>query len=252
LNTKFILPIYLEFGKDGLGALPNMDASARYNLQITVAGGSNTAQATGPYMASGTPPGTLPTMTITVEGLFRSKPPATDMFNNQNSVAPPAVGTTQYWTKQTVSSLINGNNTIQLSRVGNIIRNHLLVFRNSTSSANPRGTAETNDLPSLFEFDWDSGQRYVSNVGLLRYINGYGVYGMDVPAGVIALPDTLDPNHLALTENGADWLPTVGATKFTLRFSPGASVSGGNLTVLTNDIVPASGVLYQAPQLTLG
>lgn len=251
LNCRFTLPIYFEFGQDGLGCLPNMDASARYNVQLTVAGGAGVATASGPFLAGGTAPGTLPTMGITVEAVCRSQPPAVDQYGNRNSVAPPAVGTVQYWTSQTASGLANGANTIQLSRVGNLIRNHILVWRNSSTTANPRAIAETADMPSLFEMDWDSGQRYIANTSTLRFLNGYAGYGLDVPNGVVALPNTGDPDKLFFSEFGGEWLATVGATKLTLRYSPGAAASGGSLTILTNDIVPASAQVYQAPGLEI-
>lgn len=249
MNCKFILPIFLEFGLDGLGALPNMDASARYNLQLTVAGGANTSQVTGPFVVGGTICTTLPTMSITVEILARSQPPASDMFGNMNSTTPPAVGSVQYWTNQTASGLANGANTIQLTRVGNIIRNHILVWRSSSTTLNPRAGAELADMPSLFEFDWDTGQRYVVNASSLRLLNGYNSYGYDLPNGVIVLPNTLDPDFLPVGNLGDEWLGTVGATKFTIRYSPGASASSGSLSILTNDIVPASAQVYSAPQL---
>lgn len=243
---KFILPIFLEFGVDGLGCLPNMDASARYNLQLTVANGG-TASATGPVYTA-TTGSTPPSLAITVETLCRSQPPAGDMFGNMNSVAPPAVGTVQYWTAQTASGLANGANTIQLTRVGNLVRNHIFVFRDTNGT---RATAESGGtVPSLFEMDWDVGQRYVCNTATLRYFNGYASYGYDVPNGVVVLPNTLDPDKLPFGEYGDEWLPTVGATKFTLRFS--STVGSGSMAVLTNDIVPASAQIYQAPQLALG
>lgn len=245
-NFKFILPIWLEFGLDGLGCLPNMDASARYNLQLTVPGAVTTGTATGPVYTAGTFT-TPPTLAITVEVLCRSQPPATDMFGNRNSIAPPAVGTVQYWTAQTASGLANGANTIQLTRVGNLIRNHILIFRNTNST---RATAETTDMPSVFEFDWDVGQRYVANLATMRFFNGYVVYGLDDPNGVITLPNTLDPDKLPFSEFGDEWLGTVGATKLTLRFTAGAA--NGSLTILTNDIVPASPQIYRAPALVLG
>lgn len=252
LNCKFILPIFLEFGVDGLGCLPNMDASARYNLQLTVAGGAGAIN--GPYLATGTAPGTLPTMAITVEILARSQPPSGDMFGNRNSTAPPAVGTVQYWTAQTASGLSTGANTVQLTRVGNLVRSHIFVFRSAglTAAQDQRANAETTDLPSLFEFDWDVGQRFVAQTATLRQLFMYGVAGFDVPNGVIVLPNTLDPDKLFHSEYGDEWLGTVGATKFTLRFSPGGTGTGGNVTILTNDIVPASGQVYQAPQLLVG
>lgn len=256
LNCKFTIPIYFEFGVDGLGCLPNMDASARYNLQITVAGGAGVNGGNpSPYLATGTAPGTLPTMQITVEALCRSQPPASDMFGNRNSSAPPAVGTVQYWSAQTASGLSTGANTIQLTRVGNLIRSHIFVFRSAglaNATQNQRANAETTDMPSLFEFDWDVGQRYIANTSTLRYLNMYGEAGFDVPNGVIALPNTLDPDKVIISEYGDEWLGTVGATKLTLRFSPGGTGTGGTLTVLTNDIVPASGQVYQAPAMLVG
>src|SRR5260221_1852238 len=200
MNCKFVLPIFLEFGLDGLGCLPNMDASARYNLQLTVAGGANVSAVTGPYVTGGTICTTLPTMSLTIEVLARSQPPAQDMFGNMNSIAPPAVGTVQYWTNQTASGLANGANTIQLTRVGNLIRNHILVWRSSSATLNPRAGAELADMPSLFEMDWDVGQRYVVNTATLRLLNGYGVYGFDMPNGVVLLPNTLDPDKLPNSE----------------------------------------------------
>lgn len=240
---KFILPIFFEFGVDGLGCLPNMDASARYNLQLTVAGYTATSS-TGPvYTAvTGTTPPT--TLTITVEILARSQPPAQDMFGNVNSTTPPAVGTVAYWTAQTASGLANGANTVQLTRVGNLIRHHIMVFRNTNGT---RASAEGADVPALFEFDWDVGQRYVANTATLRYVFGYMSYGFDVPNGVIVFPNTLDPDKLPIGEYGDEWLGTVGATKFTMRYT--TTAGGGSMTVLTNDIVPASSQVYQAPAL---
>ena len=250
MNTKFIIPIFLEFGLDGLGCLPNMDASARYNLQLTVAGGANVSAVTGPYVTGGTICTTLPTMSINIEILARSQPPAQDMFGNMNSIAPPAVGTVQYWTNQTASGLANGANTIQLTRVGNLIRNHILVWRSSSITLNPRAGAELADMPSLFEMDWDVGQRYVTQTSTLRLLNGYAAYGYDVPNGVIVLPNTLDPEGSPGHEYGDEWLGTVGATKLTLRYSPGASASGGSVSILTNDIVPASAQVYNAAHMS--
>jgi hypothetical protein len=243
-NFFFILPIWLEFGVDGLGCLPNMDASARYNLQLTIAPGASVNGTTGPLYT--TAPGVFPSVAITVEVVCRSQPPAQDMFGNVNSVAPPSVGTVQYWTTQTASGLALGQNTIQLTRVGNLIRNQIFVWRNSNGT---RTTAEStgpgaSDVPAIFEYDWDSGQRYVMNLTSLRYMNGYAVYGMDTYPGVLQLPNTLDPDKIAVSEFGDEWLGSVGATKFTIRYT--TVTGGGSLSILTNDIVPASAQVYKA------
>lgn len=238
-NFKFVLPLYFEFGMDGIGCLPNMDASARYNLQVVMASG--VAGATGPLYTAA--PTGYPTVSLQLEALCRSQPPAADMFGDANTVAPPAVGTVQYWTSQTASGLANGANTIQLTRIGNLIRNHILVWRNTNGT---RATAEGADVPALFEFDWDTGIRYQCAVQTLRQIS-YLSYGLDVPNGVLVLPNTLDPDKLPFSEYGDEWLPTVGQTKFTLRFT--TTAGNGTLAILTNDIVPASSQIYSAPAL---
>lgn len=237
-NFKFMLPIYLEFGNDGLGCLPNMDASARYNLQVTLASGN--ASASGPVYT--TAPTGYPTLSMQLEGLFRSQPPAIDMYGQHNSITPPSVGTVQYWTAQTFSAL-SGAQTLQLTRVGNLIRNHILVFRDNSNGT--RATAESADLPVTVEFDWDSGVRYVDNLSTQRLVS-YLSHGIDVPNGVLVYENTLDPDKLSFSEFGDEWMATVGATKLTLRFTPTAAVG---LTVLTNDLVPASSQVYSAPAL---
>jgi hypothetical protein len=240
-NFGFVLPIWEEFGRDGLGSLPNNDASARYNLQVQYA--SATASATGPVYT--TAPTTYPVLNTQVEVQCRSVPPAADLFGNMNSIAPPAVGTTQYWSAQTAAP-ISGAQTLQLTRVGNLIRNHILVFRDTANST--RATAETTDMPPTLEFDWDSNIRYIANTSTYRQLS-FLAYGFDVPFGVIALPYTTDPDTLAMREIGDEWMATVGATKLTLRFTPAASVG---LTILTNDFVAASEEVYAAGMLAMG
>lgn len=241
-NYVFTLPLYFEFGRDGLGNLANMDASARYNVQITL--NTGTASATGPVYT--TAPTSYPTLAMMVEVLCRSQPPQADLFGTANTITPPAAGTIQYWSQQAISGL-TGAQTIQLTRVGNLIRGHYLVFRDTANGT--RATAELSDMPILFEFDWDSIPRYISNVSTLRQFFGDLVTGYDYPLGVIGLPNTTDPDKLAISEFGDEWMQTVGASKLTLRFTPLASCS---LIVLTNDFVPASGQVYAAPMLQGG
>lgn len=241
-NFFFQLVLYHEFGRNGLGCLPNMDASAKYRVQIIL--NSGTASATGPVFT--TAPTTYPTMNIQLEGLYRGLPLAVDQFGNQNSVAPPAVGTVQYWSKQTASP-INGAQTLQLTRVGNVIRNQILVFRDNVTGT--RLQAETADLPTTapFEYDWDSSQRYIANFATLRALHIEESNYLP-PMGVLILHNTDDPDKLALSEYGDSWMPTTGATKLVLRFTPQNAVQ---LTVLTNDIVMASSAAYGAPKLEL-
>lgn len=235
-NWNAVLPIWFTFGKGGLGALPNMDASSRYNVQLTI--GSGLTGTAGPIYTT-QPASTVPSLTVAVEALCRAQPLAADIYGTQNSTTPPADGTIQYWTQQTFSQL-NGAQTIQLSRVGNVIRNHILVFRDGSN--NTRATAETTDMPSVIQFDWDSLPRYIEFLGTAR-LRSWITAGMALPNGVVVYENTSDPENLQGAENGDYYMTTVGQTKLVMRFTPAATV---NLTVLTNDVVPTTGEIYSA------
>lgn len=235
-NWNFILPIWLTFGQGGLGALPNMDASSRYNLQLTLASGLTATN--GPVYTT-QPATTVPTVNIAVEALCFAQPLAADIYGQSNMTEPPANGTIQYWTRQTFASL-SGAQTIQLARVGNVVRNHILIFRDTANGT--RATAETTDMPPVVQFDWDSLPRYIEFLATARFRNQQ-VNGINVPAGVVVYENTSDPENLSGAERGDYWMTTVGATKLVLRFTPAAQV---NLTVLTNDFVPTSGEIYSA------
>lgn len=235
-NFFFILPIYVEFGFDGMGCLPNADASARYQLTVKLASG--VASATGPIYT--TAPTGYPTLALSVEVLCRAVPSAKDMFGNPQATRPPAFGTAQYASVQVFNAL-TGLQSLQFTRVGNIIRNHILIFKDTANGT--RATAESTDLPTFLQMDWDASTRYIANVATLRQLFTSSVLPYDPPAGVIVLPNVLDPDWIPVTEVGQQWVPTVGATKLALRFTPLASCQ---LQVLTNDFVPASPQIYVA------
>lgn len=237
-NGNFRIPveIFNEFARDGLGCLPNMDASAAYKLTMTF----------GPESAvySVNPATTQPTISSVVEGLMRSRPAAVDAYGNIQETQPPSPGTVQYWTSQTFP-VTAGSNTLILTRTGNLIRNHILIFRDATGT---RALGETTVMPSLIEFDWDAGQRYILNTATIRQMM-YELNGFDAPQGVVAFQNTTDPNGVALAEYGDEWMPTVGSTKLQLRFTAGAA---GSCQVITNDIVPGAADIYSVPALVYG
>lgn len=230
-KAKFEFPV--EFGQDGLGCLPNMDASAQYRIDLTYADPTK-------FYAANSTPGTNPSLAALLELKYRGNPQGTDIYGNPQDVLPPANGTVQYWTRQ-VFNLVNGQNTCQLTRCGNIIRNHILVFRDSNGSRS--GADSSGVTPTVLQMDWDATIRFKMNTDTLRQRN-YETYGFDVPAGVIALPNTADPDGLAGFEDGNEWIPTVASTLLQFEFTSSAA---GTLEVITNDLVAASGAIWTAP-----
>ncbi len=235
-NFRFPLEIFHEFARDGLGCLPNMDASAAYKAIMTIGAESS--------VYSVNPATTQPTLSIILEALMRSRPAAVDAYGNQQEQQPPSPGTVGYWTSQTFP-VTAGSNTLILSRVGNLIRNHILVFRDATGT---RALGETTVVPPTIEFDWDAGQRYILNTTTYRQL-AFELNGFDAPQGVVPIQNTTDPNGVALAEYGDEWMPTVGSTKLQLRFTAGAA---GTLQIITNDIVPGAADIYSVPALVYG
>lgn len=233
-NFKIKIEIPIEFGQDGLGCLPNMDSSAQYHLDVAYNSPANF------YNGSAQQPATLPNITTLIELEYRANPTSTDMYGAAQDTVPPANGTVAYWTRQ-IFNVVSGQNVIQLNRVGNIIRNHILIFRDANGS---RSVADSSGVtPSVIEMDWDATIRYKANVDTLREMN-YEALGFDVPAGVILLPNTTDPTGFTGHEDGNQWLPTVGSTLLQFQFTNSAV---GTLEVVTNDIVAASGAIWAAP-----
>lgn len=235
-KLKYELPF--EFGTDGLGSLPNMDASAQYRVSTTLNGPAVF------YNGSADQPATLPNITGLIELSSYAAPPATDQFGAPQATQPPALGTVSYWTSET-QPVQSGQNTIYFHRTGNIIRNHIFVFRDSSGSrANADSTGVT---PSVIEFDWDSFIRFKSNVDTQRQIN-FRLFGSDVPAGVIVYPNAIGPQELQGHEYGLEWMQTLGSTLLKLQFQSSAA---GTIQIITNDIVPASNAVFTAPMLAL-
>lgn len=235
-NFKIKLYIWQEFSRDGLGCMANADASAKYKVTLSLGAPSDV------YSTAPTNP---PTLNTSLELLARSKPPQTDAFGKQQQVLPPSPGTIQYWTAQTFT--VNaGSNTHQFSRVGNLIRNHILVWR--ATSDGTRATGETNVVPTSLEFQWDAGDILNTNVDTLR-ANAYAVTGFTNPNGVLPFLYTADTDSYAGAEFGDDYIQTVATTKLQLKYT---AANAGTLTVITNDVVPGDGNIFAAPLMQIG
>lgn len=229
-NFKLIHEIFFEFSRrGGLGALPNMDASAAYKVTLTYA-----TPAAGANNVYSTAPTTAPGITTLIELLARGRPAPVDAYGNSQETEPPVAGTIGYWSSQSFPVVVGTNNII-LTRTGNIIRNHILLFRDATGS---RSGADTNVTPAVIEYDWDAAQRYIMNVATARQI-AYEELGFDVPAGVVPFLNTADPDGIAGFESGEEYIPTVGATKLQFRFT---AANAGTLQVITNDIIPGGDI----------
>jgi hypothetical protein len=223
INGIFTFRIPVEISRrSGMGALANQNAAASYKLSITTAASTVTFS---------TAPTTVPAFRVRGWLEAWSLPNETDVVGRPQAIAPPNHGTTQYWTHFQKSVAVGANTTL-FPRVGNLIRNIVIISR-TTAAGMPRDDTVFPDPPTLA---WDARslrsdtQRYI--IERLR-AKLPDLTARD--AGVFAYPfDDID--HGAIGDDDPTlWLPTVQSTRLELT---GSSATAGTLQVITNDVAP--------------
>lgn len=238
-NFTFLLRIPVEINpRDALGSLPNQNAAATFKLRLTQ------AASTSIY---GTVPTTLPSLRVRAY-LEAWDQPETQSAGQTNQVTPPAMNTTQFWSSQTYNVNAGAQN-IRLTRVGNYLRELILVFRRGgTSRANgdtdmPDPTTvylDTRPLDIIERNNWKHQMYERTGFG--------GAIGGTVPAndtaqsldnGVFVYDFCHEFDGSLGRENRDLWLPTLGSTRLELQ---GTFANAGTLQVLTNDVAIAGSV----------
>ncbi len=216
------LPLEIT-SRDGLGALPNMTAASTYKLSYTVA-------AAGDVFT--TEPDTLGNVQVEAWLEAWTQPPAVDPRGVANMQTPPAMGTTQFWSK-TQFNVTAGEQRIRLTRMGNLLRNLVFVFRDDSSPS----VRVTSELPSDLRLEWDG--RILDNVDRDVIRNQTREhYGVNPPTGVLVWDFTHDADGHAGNEARHLYLPTTQATRLELVGTFGGA---GVLEILTNDVAPVLG-----------
>ena len=232
--ANFLLRIPLELrARDGLGSLPNQNAAAAFQLRMTLSSAA-TVYTTNPT--------TLPTVRIRVISEEWDQP-AISSDGSPNQTTPPAMNTTQYWTKQ-IYPVTAGLNTIRFTRVGNYIRNLLMIYRDST---NARVSFASNNWPSQAQIYYDTRPIDTIYDQVWRSTSvERGGYISNTPDAINALDNGVwqyDFCHEFDGDIGMElndgWLPTLSSTRLELQGSFGVS---GTLEVLTNDVSVAGNV----------
>lgn len=220
-DFRFLLHVPVEASlRDGYGSLVNQDSSAAYRLRVTLAGSAEVYT---------TPPDTLPS--VRVQGWVNvwTQPTPTNLMGQPQEMAPPGSGTVQFWTRE-INPVVSGNNALRVKRVGNLVRNFVLVVRDSSGDR-----VASTTLPDPIRILWDTLMlQDVGQVALLTRMEAQ-YNGVAAPAGVYIFTycDDLDGKPGCELRNAL--LPTTPATR--LEFQ-GSFNAAGSLTVLINDILP--------------
>ncbi len=223
-SFTLVLPIYAEFARDCMGLLANMDASAAYQLDLTI---GVTADL---YSVAPTNAGTY-VINLYLESY--SNPP--DQVNGQQAkTEPPALGSTQFWTVQNYSWSGTGEQTFTLNRTGNLLRNLILVFR-TAAGVRSATVFPTGNL--RIELD----QMTLQNENVLQnQFKTYRYATYDLDTGLYLIAYTFDPDDVLTAPYGDAFLPTYTQTKYAIIFTPGVA---GSLEVIENDVAP-NGDIY--------
>lgn len=218
-SFKLRIPIEIT-SRDGLGALPNLTSAATYKLNYTVSAST---------VIYSTPPATtLPSINVKAYMEVWSQPAQSDPMGIMNETAPPALGTTGFWSKQAFQ-IQPGEQRVTFTRMGNMIRNWIMVFYDDSSPAARIST----EFPSSWRVEWDNKilttttQRLQADVARERY-------NLTLDTGVFVMDFTHDADGTPGNENRHLWIPTVSGTRFELIGT--FTGSGGMLYILTNDV----------------
>lgn len=230
-NFQFALRIPLEItSRDGLGSLPNQNAASTYKVTYTQ------APSTAIYS---TPPDTLPTLRVRMFLEAWTQPNPVDLRGMPQATVPPAMGTTQFWSETVNPSVGSGFQTIQLPRVGNLLRQFIVVTRGSDDGER---TDEFTAGTSL-QIQWDGrilineipeirkmymSERFGFAQGTSSYVDLAGVYVYDF------IHDLIGKGGEELRDQ---YLPTTQATRLEVV---GTLTEASQVAILTNDVAPTA------------
>lgn len=231
-SFSFVLRLPLELvDRDALGSLPNKSGTSMFKVRIRLA-----ATAT----IYGTAPTAAPSVRVRqVQGDWWD-PDQTDLKGRPLAQNPPAVQTTQYWSKATYT-LNAGAIRPQMERVGYLIRNLVFELRDSVGSR----TQGESDFPDPLTIQFEANVLFTRPKVLWQHLTGqrYGYTGSVDTAGgrdsgVYVEPFCADFSHKPGWETRRGYLPTSSASRLEIQGTVGGS-GAHTLTVLTNDVAPA-------------
>jgi hypothetical protein len=238
----FRIPFELDL-RDSLGALPNKDAAAPFQLAMTL----NT-------LANVFPTGSPTTPTITVEAWLEAyDQPPTILNGSPVQTTPPNMNTLQRWTEQSIT-MSTGQFDARIRKLGNYIREFIPIMKNSSNArivtngwADPVQIVLDEDVKdNISQADWSRRIWEIWGYGGYTPATSFssgGVNAIDGPGGadtgVWPIQYYCDGQNYGL-ENANLYLPTIESEDYLLRGSWGSAVS--KMTVLCCEVLPQGNI----------
>lgn len=234
ITFNFVLRIPVELvARDAVGALPNKSGTNKFKVRIRLA----------PIAAVySTAPTNAPTVRVRMVQDGWYEPNQTDLKGRPLAQNPPAVQTTQFWTKGTYAQN-TGDQRIQVQQgLGYLLRN--LVFINYPAATLARDLTSDGDFPDPATLQFEANDMITRPLALWQHLiaQQYGYTGTTEAANgrdfsVYPVPFTLDFGLAPGAETRRGYLPTSDASRLEFRGSFGAQT---NFTVLANYVAPAN------------
>jgi hypothetical protein len=235
ITFNFLLRIPVEIvARDTLGSLPNKSGTNKFKVRIRLAA-TATVYSTAPTNA----------VSVRVRAIQEDwwEPNMTDLRGRPLAQNPPAVQTTQFWTKGTYQ-LGSGYQAQQIQQgLGYLMRN--MVFVNYPTSSVARTSTTDGNFPDPFDIQFESN----NIAGRLRKVwrdkiaRSYGYVAAVETAG--GRDYSVYPwwynDDFGLQPGGDSrrgYLPTADASRYEVRGTFGAATT---LMVLANYIAPKNG-----------
>jgi hypothetical protein len=234
ITFNFVLRIPVELvARDALGALPNKSGTNKFKVRIRIAPIASVYS---------TAPTNAPSVRVRMVQDGWYEPNQTDLKGRPLAQNPPAVQTTQFWTKGTYNQA-TGDQRIQIQQgLGYLLRN--LVFINYPSASLTRDTTSDGNFPDPATVQFEANDMITRPRPLWRDLisRQYAYNGTVETAGgrdysVYPLPFMLDFGLQPGAETRRGYLPTSDASRLEFRGSFGAAT---NFTVLANYVAPAN------------
>lgn len=241
MGFSFSMYLPLEVSNNGLCALANQDAAAKYQMSLTLAP-NQTLYSTAPTTPSN--------VRIRLFAEAWAQPYPQDIFGRAQTMTPPLLGSTQFWTRYQKSPSA-GLYTIDLERRGAYIRNLILYLVGGAATNGVQALVDV-DYPDPMTFLWDGQIVRVESVaarrasmagafgmsGRVAKISGTNVTIWDQPTGVFVYQNSDDTAYG--DDNGALWYPTLTSTNMQFQGTYGSTNANLVLNILTNDIAIAN------------
>lgn len=222
-NPKFALRVPVEItARDALGSLANQNSAANYRLNVSINSRANmtTADFT-------TPP--VLTLRFWYEGW--TLPAAQSMRGEPQTQIPPLLGTGQVQSKVSRSTIV-GENTLGITKLGQLLRNVILVGRN------PSGVRADACLPDPITLNWDGNSLFKASSRYLQARAFEMLSGaITWPAGVVLIPFAHggDANNKLGNESPDLWFPTTQSTRLEVV---GTVATAGSVDQIVTEIAP--------------